>query len=36
MITKPLNEYIDINEQQLEKVERKGYTLVEWGGTIIK
>ena len=36
MITKPLDKYVEVNEQQLEKVERNGYTLVEWGGTIIK
>jgi hypothetical protein len=35
MITKPLDKYEKVNEQQLEKVERNGYTLVEWGGTII-
>ena len=33
---KGLNEYEDIEEQKLEKVERKGYTVVEWGGTEIK
>jgi len=32
----PLDEKIDIKEQQLTKVERKGFTLVEWGGTILK
>lgn len=36
MITKPLDKYVEVKEQQLEKVERNGYTLVEWGGTIIK
>lgn len=33
---KGLNKYIEVEEQQLEKVERKGYTVVEWGGTEIK
>lgn len=28
-----LDEEIEVEEQQLEKVERKGYTVVEWGGT---
>ena len=30
---KPLDEKINVKEQQLTKVERKGYTVVEWGGT---
>lgn len=30
---KPLDNYIEVNEQQLTKVERKGFTVVEWGGT---
>lgn len=30
---KPLDNYIEVNEQQLTKVERKGFTIVEWGGT---
>ena len=29
---KGLDKEIEVNEQQLEKVERKGYTIVEWGG----
>lgn len=33
---KGLNEWMDIEEQQLTKVERNGYTVVEWGGTEIK
>lgn len=33
---KPLNEKIDVKEQKLEKVERKGFTIVEWGGREIK
>ena len=33
---KGLNKYIEVKEQQLERVERKGYTVVEWGGTEIK
>ncbi len=30
---KPLDNYIEVKEQELNKVERKGYTVVEWGGT---
>lgn len=33
---KGLNKYIEVEEQQLEKAERNGYTVVEWGGTEIK
>lgn len=33
---KPLNEKIDVKEQKLEKVERKGFAIVEWGGREIK
>lgn len=33
---KPLDKYIDVKEQKLEKVTRKGYTIVEWGGRKIK
>ena len=36
MITKPLDKYVEVKEQKLDRIERKGYTLVEWGGTIIK
>jgi hypothetical protein len=32
MIYKPLDKLIDVKEQELEKVDRKGYTVVEWGG----
>ena len=31
----PLNKKISVKEQKLEKVERKGFTVVEWGGTLI-
>lgn len=30
---KPLNRKINIKEEKLTKVERNGYTVVEWGGT---
>ena len=30
---KKLDKKIEVQEQQLERVERKGYTVVEWGGT---
>ena len=32
---KPLNKKINVKEQKLIPVERKGYTVVEWGGTNI-
>ena len=32
----PLEEHIDIEPQQLDTFERKGFTVVEWGGTEIK
>lgn len=35
MITKALDEPIEVVEQKLEKVERSGYTVVEWGATIL-
>ena len=28
-----LEEYMEVKEQHLTKVNRKGYTIVEWGGT---
>ena len=33
---KPLDDKINIKEQPLTKVERVGFTVVEWGGTLIK
>lgn len=30
---KGVNNYKEIDEQKLYKVERKGFTVVEWGGT---
>ena len=33
---KKLDKDIDIKEQKLEKVQRTGYTVVEWGGTEIR
>lgn len=33
---KPLDEYIEVKEQKLVTPERKGFTVVEWGGTKIK
>jgi len=32
---KPLDKRINVKEQKLTKVEREGYTVVEWGGTNI-
>ncbi len=36
MAFKPLGEYIEIPEQHLEKFERTGFTVIEWGGSLIK
>ena len=36
MTFKGLDKEIDVIPQQLTKVERKGYSVVEWGGTIIE
>ena len=36
MMYKPLDNYKEVKEQTLTKVERKGYTVVEWGGSEIK
>ena len=36
MAWKPSETYIDIEEQQLTPPERKGFTVVEWGGTEAK
>lgn len=33
---KPLYSKIDVKEQKLIKQERKGYSLIEWGGSLIK
>lgn len=33
---KPLNEYIEVQEQELTTPQRNGFTVVEWGGTEIK
>ena len=32
MVYKPLNEYIEVEEQELNPFIRKGFTVVEWGG----
>lgn len=36
MVLKPLNEYVNVDEQELLPFERKGFTVVEWGGTMVK
>ncbi|MBC7498566.1 hypothetical protein H7170_02880 [Candidatus Gracilibacteria bacterium] len=36
MIARPLTQYRDLPEQKLQKFERKGFSVVEWGGTIIE
>ena len=33
---KGLDKKIKVTEEKLTKAERKGYTVVEWGGTEIK
>lgn len=32
MAYKPLDEYTEVEEQKLDTFERKGFTVVEWGG----
>ncbi|MGI5854913.1 MAG: hypothetical protein ACOX64_00485 [Candidatus Merdivicinus sp.] len=36
MAYKPLKGPVEVPEQELEPVERKGFTLVEWGGTCVE
>ena len=36
MVFKGLNNEIKFDEQKLTKNERKGFTVVEWGGSEIK
>jgi endoglucanase len=36
MVYVPLEEAMDIEPQQLETFERKGFIVVEWGGSEIK
>ena len=31
---KKLDKIVDIEEQNLERFERKGFTVVEWGGSL--
>jgi len=33
---KGLDRNINVNKEKLNKIDRKGFTLVEWGGTEIK
>ena len=35
MVYKPVNKYTNIEEQELITPERKGFTVVEWGGSEI-
>jgi hypothetical protein len=35
MLVKGLDEKIDVNEQKLDKIVRNGYSVIEWGGTIL-
>lgn len=36
MVFKPLNKPVKVEEQELKPFERKGFAVVEWGGTKIK
>jgi hypothetical protein len=36
MLFKPLNKPIKVEEQQLKPFTRKGFTVVEWGGTQVQ
>ena len=36
MVYKPLTEKMEIKEQEIGQFERKGFSVIEWGGTIIK
>ena len=35
MVYKPLSSFVDIEEQEIIPFERKGFTLVEWGGAMV-
>ncbi|MDD4163837.1 MAG: hypothetical protein PHD46_02600 [Eubacteriales bacterium] len=35
MAYKPLDEYIEIEEQELNTFKREGFTVIEWGGTSV-
>jgi hypothetical protein len=35
MVLKPLNEYINVKPQEIKNFQRKGFTVIEWGGTEI-
>lgn len=36
MVFKPLNEFVNVDEQELNPFVRNGFTVVEWGGTKLK
>lgn len=36
MVFQPLDEFVEVEEQPLANFERTGFTLIEWGGSIIK
>lgn len=36
MVFQRVDEFVEVVEQQLIEFERTGFTLVEWGGSIIK
>ncbi|MDD3364441.1 MAG: hypothetical protein PHZ03_05625 [Syntrophomonas sp.] len=35
MVFKPLNSYMEVQPQELNSFERKGFAVVEWGGTML-
>jgi hypothetical protein len=35
MAYRPLDETITIEEQKLEPFNRQGFTVIEWGGTVV-
>ncbi|MDF2567537.1 MAG: hypothetical protein K0R90_993, partial [Oscillospiraceae bacterium] len=36
MAYKPLDKFVEIPQQKLKSFERKGFAVVEWGGTQVK
>ena len=36
MVFKPLDSYIEVEEQKIETPTRNGFTVVEWGGSVLK
>jgi hypothetical protein len=36
MLVKPLNEPIHVTEQELTPIDREGFVLIEWGGSLLR